>query len=202
MLITGIGGGGTDKRQAIRDAIANFSFKNYNVNFERGEDNKIARDKDGNAIYASPTEIIDIVNDYIWTDRELMRNNFESFTSIDKAPTKGQTAGGEEVSGEGGEGNKMGAKISQVLRIPFAICIERKQTIASNVMNLLNLFASGIDSVNLIFSDENKNLTLGENGLANFNNNHKTITEIFDSSKIEIPGNGKPQQRYKQTRHI
>lgn len=47
-------------------------------------------------------------------------------------------------------------KLTQALRIPFAICIERKQTIASNIMNMLNLFVSGADSINLMFTNENK----------------------------------------------
>lgn len=176
-MLTGIGGDGTDRRQGIRDAIANFRFKEYGT---------VPKNENGKTVYNDSSEVIDIVNDYMWTDRELRHNEFKLES------TKGNGAShlvpGNDIGNKGTENTK--AKLTQRLRIPFAICIERKQTIASNVMNLLNLFASGIDSVNLLFSNERKELVLENDALAKFTNGNKTLTEIVNNSGLKT-NNGK-----------
>lgn len=180
-MLTGIGGDGTDRRQGIRDAIANFRFKEYGT---------VPENENGKTVYNNSTEVIDIVNDYMWTDRELRHNEFKLES------TKGNGAS-QSVPGSGvgdKDTEKTSAKLTQRLRIPFAICIERKQTIASNVMNLLNLFASGIDSVNLLFSDERKELVLKNDALAKFTNGNKTLTEIVNGSGLKT-NDGKDENK-------
>lgn len=102
---------------------------------------------------ANKKEIVDIVNDYTWTNILLNSSNNsissikENTSSIFGTETKKKTT--ENTT----ESTTTYRYTTGNSTIPFAICIERKQAVASNIMNLVGAMVALKDSFGIIKSD-------------------------------------------------
>ena len=90
----------------------------------------------------SNNEIVDIVNDYAWTNI-IINKSKNSITDINN---------NEESSIFSTK--KTQTSSTMTVHIPFAICIERKQAVASNIMNLIGAMVALKDSFTTLKNDD------------------------------------------------
>lgn len=105
------------------------------VSTKLGDNSGNIRDKIGALSFNGSDDgnFVDIVNDYTWTNMVLGKSNVHSSTVSSTTETKFISSSS----------------------VPFVVCVERKQTVASNIMNMIAGTMALSDSLASLNSDIN-----------------------------------------------
>lgn len=105
----------TEELKELKTGVANQTLSTKNGSDGSGN----IRDKIGALSFNNSDDgnFVDIVNDYTWTNMVLGKSNVRSSTVSSTTETK--------------------TKFTSSSSVPFVVCVERKQTVASNIMNMI-----------------------------------------------------------------
>lgn len=122
----------TEELKELKTGVANQTLSTKNGSGNSGN----IRDKIGALSFNDSDDgnFVDIVNDYTWTNMVLGKSNVRSSTVSSTTETK----------------------FTSSSSVPFVVCVERKQTVASNIMNMIAGTMALSDSLASLSGDINE----------------------------------------------